>query len=83
MAWATDIYQKVLALIKLYRFKPQKWGKKESLFTPFFYAMTKSTTTCSTFILLGLLVFICYSNTFTVPWILDDPPNITQNPLSV
>lgn len=30
-------------------------------------------------LLLGAILFLCYSNTFNVPWVLDDPPNITQN----
>lgn len=31
------------------------------------------------FILLIILITICYSNTFSVPWQFDDPPNITEN----
>ena len=32
------------------------------------------------FILLGLLIFLAYSNTYDVPWHLDDIPSITENP---
>jgi tetratricopeptide (TPR) repeat protein len=31
------------------------------------------------FLLLSILIFICYCNTFSVPWQFDDPPNITEN----
>ena len=26
-----------------------------------------------------MLLFLCYANTLHVPWVLDDPPNITEN----
>ena len=41
--------------------------------------MRKMKTT-TTLLVLGLLVFIAYSNTFLADWHMDDYPNILQNP---
>lgn len=40
---------------------------------------TKKSTHCLKIILFGILIFFTYSNSFHVPWQLDDKPNILKN----
>ncbi len=48
---------------------------------PLFMPKINNKHCCRLSCLFFLLILLCYSNTLFVPWQLDDPPNITNNPL--